>query len=119
MNIKLFDSEIKLMEIIWREGDITAKEIAEHAKKEIGWGKTTTYTVIQKCIAKNAIKRIEPKFVCQALISKEEVQKFETNELINKMYNGAPSFLISALLKPENLKQEDVDYLKELIKNMD
>ncbi len=46
--MKLFDSELKIMEILWREGDISAKRIAEIAKERIGWSKTTTYTNIQK-----------------------------------------------------------------------
>ena len=42
MDTKLFDSELKIVEILWREGDITAKQIAEFTKREIGWSKTTT-----------------------------------------------------------------------------
>ncbi len=45
--MKLFDSELKIMEILWREGDISVKRIAEIAKEQIGWSKTTTYTNIK------------------------------------------------------------------------
>ena len=75
METKLFDSELTIMSIIWEEGDITAKEIAEIAKKRVNWSKTTTYTVIKKCIEKGAIERSDPNYICHALISKEEVQQ--------------------------------------------
>ena len=115
MEIKLFDSELKLMEIIWREGDITAKEVADFAKDEIGWGKTTTYTVIKKCIAKGALERQEPHFICHSLISKEEVQEFETEELINKIYGGSSDQLVANLLGVKELKPKKIERLRKLV----
>ena len=52
MEEKLFDSERKVMEVIWEEGDMTAKEISLILNEKIGWNKNTTYTVIKKCIQK-------------------------------------------------------------------
>ena len=52
MAIKLFDSELKVMDVLWKEGDKTAKQISDILKEEIGWNMNTTYTVIKKCIAK-------------------------------------------------------------------
>ncbi len=57
MAIKLFDSELKVMGVLWKEGDTTAKQISDILKAEIGWNMNTTYTVIKKCIAKGAIER--------------------------------------------------------------
>ena len=75
--VKLFDSELNVMNILWREGDKTAKEISDILKSEIGWNINTTYTVIKKCIAKGAIERSESCFMCHALIAKEVVQEAE------------------------------------------
>lgn len=52
MAIKLFDSELKVMDVLWKEGDKTAKQISDILKEEIGWNMNTTYTVIKKCMAK-------------------------------------------------------------------
>lgn len=59
--MKLFDSEWKVMEVLWQENDRTAKEISLRLADSIGWNKNTTYTVIKKCIDKGAIERWEPK----------------------------------------------------------
>ena len=48
--MKLFDSEMKVMELLWKNGELTAKELAERLAVEPGWSKTTTYTVLQKCV---------------------------------------------------------------------
>ena len=49
MDIKLFDSELKVMDVIWREGDTPAKEIARQLTNELGWNVNTTYTLIKRC----------------------------------------------------------------------
>lgn len=98
MDIKLFDSELKVMCVLWNEGDTTAKHISDVLKKEIGWNMNTTYTLIKRCIKKGAIERSEPNFMCHALIPKEEVQEAETKELVDKIYDGSVDKLFAALL---------------------
>ena len=75
MDIKLFDSELKVMDILWKDGDTTAKKISDILKEQVGWNVNTTYTLIKRCIAKGAIERNEPNFICHALIPKERVQE--------------------------------------------
>lgn len=115
MDIKLFDSELKVMNILWREGDTTAKYIADVLNEEIGWNKNTTYTLIKRCIKKGAIERTEPNFMCRALIEKEDVQEAETNELINKIYDGSVDNLFAALLSRKKLSAEQIEHLKQIV----
>ena len=117
MSIKLFDSELKVMSVIWREGDVTAKYIADILNAEIGWNKNTTYTLIKRCIKKGAIERMEPNFICHALIPKEEVQEAETNELIDKIYDGSADKLFAALLDRRKISSEQIERLKQLVKD--
>lgn len=102
MAIKLFDSELKVMDVLWKEGDKTAKQISDILKGEIGWNMNTTYTVIKKCIAKGAIERREPNFMCHALIAKEVVQEAEAEELIGKLFDGSPDKLFAACWAVKN-----------------
>ena len=89
MSEKLFDSEAKIMEIIWEKGPLSAKEISLIAADSIGWNKNTTYTVIKKLEAKGFIRRDEPGFICTPLVTREEVQKQETESLINRFFGGS------------------------------
>ena len=115
MAVKLFDSELKVMNVLWKEGDKTAKEISDILKSETGWNVNTTYTVIKKCIAKGAIERSEPGFLCRALIPKEAVQEAETDELIGKLFDGSVDKLFAALLGSKKLSAEQLARLKELV----
>jgi predicted transcriptional regulator len=115
MDIKLFDSELKIMDVLWREGETTAKHISEILNEEIGWNRNTTYTLIKRCIEKGAIERSEPNFVCRALIPKEKVQEAETNELINKIYDGSADKLFAALLGRKKLSADQINKLKDIV----
>ena len=117
--VKLFDSELKVMGVLWKEGDTTAKQISDILKAETGWNMNTTYTVIKKCIAKGAIERREPNFLCHALIPKEAVQEAETDELISKLYDGSADKLFAALLGRKKLSAEQIAKLKKLVGDLD
>ena len=119
MAIKLFDSELKVMDVLWKEGDMTAKQISDILKAEIGWNMNTTYTVIKKCIAKGAVRRGEPNFLCHALIPKEAVQETETDELIGKLFDGSADKLFASLLGRKKLSAEQISKLKQIVGDLD
>lgn len=117
MKEKLFDSEAKVMEIVWKKSPISAKEISLIAADTIGWNKNTTYTVIKKLEAKGFIKRDEPGFVCTPLVTQNQMQKVEVDSLVKKVFGGSRKALFSALLEDEALSEEEVNELRKLINN--
>lgn len=118
MELKLFDSELKIMDVLWREGAVTAKYIADSLAVEVGWNKNTTYTLIKRCIQKGAIERTEPNFLCRACIPKEQVQEQETNALIDKVFDGSVDKLFAALVGRENLSGEQIASLKQMVQQL-
>lgn len=117
--MKLVDSELKVMDVIWKEGDITAKHISDILKERVGWNMNTTYTLIKRCIAKGAIERREPNFVCHALIPKEQVQQQQTDELIDKVFDGSVDKLFASLLGRRTMSREQIDRLKRLVDELE
>ena len=113
--MKLFDSEWKVMEVLWQENDRTAKEISLRLADSIGWNKNTTYTVIKKCIDKGAIERREPNFVCHAAITKRQVQKEEADSLVDKVFGGSAEMLFASVLSGRKLKKEELERLRALV----
>ncbi|MBQ6796498.1 MAG: BlaI/MecI/CopY family transcriptional regulator [Clostridia bacterium] len=115
MRKKLFDSEAKVMEIIWAKSPISAKEISLIASETIGWNKNTTYTVIKKLETKGFICRTDPGFICTPLVSQSEIQKAEAASLVRKVFGGSRKALFSALLEDEPLSEEEIKELHKLI----
>jgi predicted transcriptional regulator len=112
--IRLFDSELKIMEILWREGTLSAKQVSVIAAEEIGWNKNTTYTILKKLIDKNAVARKEPGFLCSPLIARDIVQKDETERLIDKFWGGSKKAFFAAFVD-EQLTDDEISELKSLI----
>lgn len=115
--MKLFDSELKVMEVLWEQEPKSAKEIVDVLSERIGWNKNTTYTVIKKCIDKGAIEREEPGFICKALVTRDEVAQSETEQLIDKMFGGSSKLFFSSFLKNQGLSEEEAARLAKMIKD--
>jgi BlaI family penicillinase repressor len=115
MKTTLFDSEQKLMELLWGHEPVSAKELSLLAAEAIGWNKNTTYTVIKKLIDKGVIRREEPGFMCHSLIDREDVLRAETDSFIGRFFGGSRKALFSALLEDEALSAEELQELKALI----
>ena len=97
--MKLFDSEWKVMDELWENGDLSAKELSQRLNSCVGWNKNTTSTVIKKCVDKGAIARLEPNFICHALISRRE----ETQALLDRAFDGSAELLMVSTSRPGNL----------------
>ena len=115
MGIKIFDSELKVMETLWKVGNSTAGQLVQAMKKQVGWSRTTTYTVIGKLIDKGAIERYGSDFSCKAIITKEQVQQYEATELIDKLFNGSAGLLMSTLLSGKTVSPEEIERIKRFV----
>lgn len=119
METKLVDSELKVMDILWEQGDLPAREIARILTEAYGWNVNTTYTLIKRCMKKGAVERSEPGFLCHALIPKEAVQEAETDALIDKLYSGSVDKLFAALLGRKKLSPEKIAQLKQIVDDLE
>ena len=115
MESKLHDSELKVMDVLWREGDKPARQIADILEAEVGWNVNTTYTLIKRCMKKGAIQRTDPGFQCHALIPKEAVQAAETDELVGKLFDGSVDKLFASLLGRKKLTAEQIRQLRDIV----
>lgn len=115
MDIKLQDSELKVMDVLWREGDLPARRIADILETEVGWNVNTTYTLIKRCMGKGAIQRTDPGFLCRALIEKAAVQEAETDELVGKLFDGSVDKLFASLLGRKKLSAEQIRRLRDIV----
>lgn len=114
--LKLHEGELNVMELLWSNKELAAKDISKIIKEYIGWEKNTTYTVIKRLIDKGAIKRTDPGFICSAIISQRDVREIETKRLINQFYNGSLQTFISEYLKNQKLSGGDLAELQKITK---
>jgi len=113
--IRLHEGELNVMELLWSNKVLAAKDIAKIIKEYIGWEKNTTYTVIKRLIDKGAIIREDPGFLCKAAISKQSVQRIETKVLLDKLFNGSLNTFLVEYISNEPLQQTEVMELRRIL----
>lgn len=110
---KIFESEYRFCLILWEAEPIRSRDLAELCRERLGWSKTTTYTVIKRLADRGVVK--SENAVVTSLISKDEAQVSELDEMMEKRFeNSLPAF-IAAFAKRQHLSQEDVDALRRII----
>lgn len=70
--MRLHEGELNVMELLWSNKVLAAKDISKIIKEYIGWEKNTTYTVIKRLINKGAVRREDPGFLCSAEVTKKK-----------------------------------------------
>ena len=113
--IRLHEGELNVMELLWSNKVLAAKDISKIIKEYIGWEKNTTYTVIKRLIDKGAVQREDPGFLCSAKVTKREIQNIETKALLKKMFNGSLSTFITDYLDYQTLTTSQIIELQRII----
>lgn len=112
--IRLHDGELNVMELLWSNKELAARDISKIIKEYIGWEKNTTYTVIKRLIDKGAIVREDPGFICKANVTKKKIQETETNILLDKFYGGSLINFINSYMMNYRMNEEERDALLQL-----
>ena len=116
MKEMIFESELRILEVLWDEGDTMAKDLAIKLNESIAWNKSTTYTIIKKCIDKGLVERLETGFImCRATITKEEARKRESEILVDKMFEGSSDLLIASLLGGSKITTSQIEKLRHMV----
>ena len=111
--MKISDSELKLMELIWENEPIRSGELVTLAFDSFGWKKSTVYTVIKKLSGKGFVK--SENAVITSLCSREEVLTERSENLISKAYGGSLPMFLTAFLQKERITKAEAEELKKLI----
>ncbi len=111
--MKISDSELKLMELIWKNEPIRSGELVALAFDSLVWKKSTVYTVIKKLSGKGFIKSEDA--VITSLCSRDEVLTERSESLISKAYGGSLPMFLTAFLQKERITKAEAEELKKLI----
>ena len=117
--MRLTEGERHIMELLWETGPISAKEVAAALWERIEWRKTTTYTMLSRCVEKGMLRREDPGFRCVPIISREDVKLAETQRLIETEYGGNVDLLMTALVGQGQLSAAKLRKLYETLEIME
>ena len=110
---KIFDSEYRFCLILWDHEPINSTRLVQLCKTQLGWSKATTYTVIRRLAERGVLKNENA--IVTSLVSKEQAQMAEMEELVDKTFEGSVPAFISAFSKSKRLTPSDIAQLQKLI----
>ena len=110
---KVFESEYRFCLILWEHEPIKSSELVNLCKEQLGWKPTTTYTVIKRLSERGVLKNENT--IVSSLVSKDEVQASEINEMVEKTFEGSLPAFIAAFTKHQKISEKEIDEVQKMI----
>ena len=110
---KIHESEYRFCLILWENEPVTAVRLVKLCQEQLGWKRTTTYTVIKRLGERGVLKNEDG--VITSLVSKDEAQAYEIEELVEKKFEGSLPAFIAAFTKRQELSEEELNEVQRMI----
>lgn len=110
---KVFESEYRFCLILWENEPVKSSKLVALCKEQLGWKPTTTYTVIKRLSERGVLKNENT--VVTSLVSKDQVQAAELNEMVEKTFEGSLPAFIAAFTKHQKISDAEIDAVQQMI----
>lgn len=113
MDIKLTHADNRLLTIVWDSEPILSPDLCKLAETQLGWKRTTTYTVLKRLCNKKLL--INENALVKSLVSREEIQKAESRQVIHRTFAGSLPQFIAAFLDGRKISDSEAEKIKRII----
>ena len=110
---KVFESEYRFCLILWEHEPVRSSELVRLCRERLGWKPTTTYTVIKRLSERGVLKNEDS--VVTALVTKDQVQAAEIDELVEKKFGGSLPAFVAAFTKHGKMTEKEIDEVQRMI----
>ncbi len=110
---KIHESEYRFCLIMWEHEPVTAVNLAKLCQEQLGWKRTTTYTVIKRLSERGVLKNDNGTVI--SLVSKDTAQEYEINELVEKKFEGSLPAFVAAFTKHRSMSKHEIDEVQKMI----
>ena len=111
--MKLTTSEIKFMNIIWNEQPVSSGVLVKLCNEHFNWKKSTTYTFLKRLQERGAV--VNENSIVSTLVTKEDIQKEECEDIINNLFDGSISKFVNAYLSNNEVDSTELDELRKTV----
>ena len=108
--------ESKFADIVWENAPLTTAELVKLCEEELGWKRTTTYTVLKKFEKRGLFENQKGTVV--VLISKEEFYGRQSEEYVEKSFGGSLPGFLTAFTSRKKLNKKEIEEIQKLIDSM-
>ena len=112
-DLKIFDAEYRFMCIVWEKEPLGSTELVRLCQSEFGWKKSTTYSVIKRLSERGVLKNENA--VVTALVKRIQVQKYESEQILEKAFDNSLPCFVAAFLQDKKLTQDEAEQIRKMI----
>lgn len=110
---KLYDAEYKFVSLIWENEPVNSTDLVRLSNDRLGWKKSTTYTVLKKLCTRGILQNNDA--IVTSIVKREEIQRFESNTVVEKAFEGSLPKFLTAFLGDKKLTPQEAEELKRII----
>ena len=112
------EAELEVMQVLWQKGESTSLEIISEVKKKKEWKNNTIMTLVSRLVNKefiDVIREDKSLLIYKPKVSEYDYKSKETNNFIEKLYNGSINNMLVAFAKSKKLSKKDLEDLIKLV----
>ena len=110
---RVLETDYRFCLILWEHEPVRSSELVALCREQLGWKPTTTYTVIKRLSERGVL--VNENSVVRSLVSKDEVQAAEIDELVEKKFGGSLPAFIAAFTRHRRLSGAELDEMQRMI----
>lgn len=111
------ESELEILQILWRKGDCTVREVHEILEKNKDAGYTTTLKLMQIMHEKGLLSRdtSSKTHIYRSLVNEQKTQEQMLNKMIDGVFNGSAARLVMQALGNHEASKDEIDSIKKYL----
>ena len=110
---KIHEKEYRFCLILWEYEPVSTVDLARLCANELGWKRTTTYTVIKRLGGRGVL--VNEKGTVTSRVSKDDAQSYEIDELVEKKFEGSLPAFFAAFTKRQDVSGDMLDALQVML----
>ena len=113
MEYKLGVIEMRFADIIWENEPLQSGELVRLCEKELGWKKSTTYTILRRLCERGLFQNQEGSVT--SLLSKEEFAARQSEEFVEEAFEGSLPRFLAAFTRRKKLTDQEIAELQRIL----
>lgn len=105
--------ESRFAELVWDHAPVSTGELVRLCEEELGWKRTTTYTVLKKFIERGIFDNQNRQVV--VVISKEEFYAKQSEQYVERSFGGSLPGFLAAFTSRKQLTDEEIAEIRKII----
>lgn len=118
--MKISNSELQVMSILWDESPLTVGQVIERAQDDTDWHPNTIKTILSRLVDKDAVSKLKDgkRFFYAPLLARSGVMTSQSEQLLHKFFNGKMAPLVAHFANQKKLTKNDIEEIEAILNSI-